>query len=269
MKKILEIRNFCLKELKYNKDLLQHINLNIYEAQTLGLIGQSGSGKTMCAKSIMRLQTEENDLQTTGQLNWNGANLLDLSEQEMCSIRGDQIAYICQNPMNSFNPTITIAKQMIEGFTTHQSISKTDAKKQAIKLLEKVGFEDAPRQIDLYPHEFSGGMLQRAAIAIALINRPKLILADEITTSLDICVELQILDLLKKLKQEYNLSILFITHDLSLAKYFCDTISVMYNKEIIESKPTNDLFENPSHPHTKDLIDSILDFKERSQHVTV
>lgn len=263
MKEILRIENLNVKKNKNNQDILNNIFLAINEAQIMGLIGQSGSGKTMCAKSILQLHSNTSTFKTTGRILWRGCNLLELNEKQMCKIRGSQIAYICQNPMNSFNPTRKIASQMIEGFTIHQNISVKAAKKKSIELLDKVGFENPEKQIDLYPHEFSGGMLQRVAIAIALINKPTLILADEITTSLDICVELQILDLLKRLKKEYNLSILFITHDLALAKYFCDTISVMYQKNIIETNETERLFDAPVHNHTKELIDSILNFKSR------
>lgn len=263
MTPLLHVKNLKVYCNTHNTFILEDLDLTIEKGQIMGLIGQSGSGKTMCAKSILQLHAPLNNFTITGQILWGENNILTFNEKQMCTIRAKEIGYICQNPMNSFNPTRTIASQMIEAYQTHKNIKKLEAQKCAIDLFIDVGITDATSSIHLYPHEFSGGMLQRAAIAMALTHNPKLILADEITTSLDICIKLQILDLLKKLQKKYSLAILFITHDLSLARYFCDTISVMHQKTMVESNSTNALFENPQHKHTKELIDSILTFNDR------
>lgn len=224
--------------------------------EVMGVVGESGSGKSVEAYSIIGLLQSPGKV-IGGSIEFEGQNVLEFSDEEMRQFRGNKVSMIFQNPMTCLNPVYTIGDQLMEALTCHdKSISKDAAKKRAIEMLELVGINNAERRIDQYPHEFSGGMRQRAMIAMALICEPKLLIADEPTTALDVTIQAQILELMKDLQKKENTAIIFITHNLGVVAEICDKVSVMYAGHIVEQGTVNEIFYNPKHPYTKGLLAS-------------
>jgi peptide/nickel transport system ATP-binding protein/oligopeptide transport system ATP-binding protein len=241
------------------------INLTINQGETLGLVGESGCGKSVTALSIMRLIPDPPGKIVDGEININGKNLLEISEKEMRKIRGKTISMIFQEPMTSLDPVFTIGHEITETVRLHNSLSKREAKNRTIEILKVVGIPDAEKRINNYPHELSGGMKQRAMIAMALSCSPALLIADEPTTALDVTIQAQILRLIDELKAKFNASVLLITHDLGVIAEMCDNVAVMYCGHIIEYTDINTIFRNPLHPYTEGLNKSIprLDVETR------
>ena len=232
--------------------------------EVMGVVGESGSGKSVEAYSIIGLLQSPGKV-IGGSITFEGEDLLSYTPEQMRQFRGNKVSMIFQNPMTCLNPVYTIGNQLTEALLCHDnSISKEEAWKKAVEMLEKVGINNAEKRIDQYPHEFSGGMRQRAMIAMALICKPKLLIADEPTTALDVTIQAQILELMKELQKEENTSIIFITHNLGVVAEICDWVSVMYAGKIIEQGRVNDIFYNPQHPYTKGLLASMPRLDEDS-----
>ena len=232
--------------------------------EVMGVVGESGSGKSVEAYSIIGLLQSPGKV-VGGSITFEGEDLLAYTPEQMRQFRGNKVSMIFQNPMTCLNPVYTIGNQLMEALTCHDNgISAQDARARAIEMLELVGINNAEKRIDQYPHEFSGGMRQRAMIAMALICRPKLLIADEPTTALDVTIQAQILELMKKLQQEEHTSIIFITHNLGVVAEICDRVSVMYAGKIVEQGKVNDIFYNPLHPYTKGLLASMPRLDEDS-----
>ncbi|MCG7344971.1 ABC transporter ATP-binding protein [Sporosarcina sp. ACRSL] len=236
---------------------IRDVSLQMKAGETVCIVGESGSGKTVTSKSIMRLIEYENGKIANGSISLDGIDLTNLSQRELRSIRGKKVAMIFQEPMSAFDPVFTIGKQIIETILEHKQSNKEEAKKRAIYLLKRVGISDAELRFNQYPNELSGGMLQRAMIAMALACGPDLLIADEPTTALDVTIQAQILQLLEELKEEFGMSILLITHDMGIAAEVADRIIVMYAGEIVEQAKTSQLFEVPHHPYTHGLLQSV------------
>ncbi|MDF2543665.1 MAG: nickel/peptide transporter ATP-binding protein [Herbinix sp.] len=240
---------------------LRGISFAIRENETLGLVGESGCGKSLTSKAIMGINDKK--CVTTGKITFQhdskSMNLLDLKfgGHEIRSIRGKNISMIFQEPMSSFSPLFTIGHQISEFVRLHMTKDKEKAKQIAIESMKRVGIANPEKRYNQYPHEFSGGMLQRALIAMSLVCNPKLLIADEPTTALDVTIQAQILELLKKLQKENNMAILYITHDLGTVAKICDRVAVMYLGKIVEVAPVVELFKNPQHPYTIGLLGSV------------
>ncbi|MDF1510098.1 ABC transporter ATP-binding protein [Robertmurraya sp. DFI.2.37] len=232
------------------------VTFSLNENESLGIVGESGSGKSVTATSILRLIPNPPGKITGGEIIFKGKNLLTLSNREIREIRGNEISMIFQDPSTSLNPVFTVGNQIIESIRTHKAVSKKEARELAIKMLELVGIPAPEKRIDMYPHEFSGGMRQRVMIAIALSCDPKLLIADEPTTALDVTVQAQILNLMKELQAKLNMSIIMITHDLGVVWETCDKIIVMYAGRVVESGTVAELYNNSLHPYTWGLLDS-------------
>ena len=240
------------------------IDFEIKRGETFGIVGESGCGKSVTAYSIMQLiERPQGDI-VSGSIEYRGDDgraidiaALDPNGTEMRNLRGNDIGMIFQEPMTSLNPIYTIGNQIIEAIILHQRVSKAEARKRAIELLDRVGLSDPHIQIDDYPHQLSGGMRQRVMIAMALSCNPRLLIADEPTTALDVTVEAQILDLMRDLQEEFDMSIVLITHNLGVVAEMCDRVMVMYLGKVIEEGSTVDIFYNPRHPYTRGLLASI------------
>ncbi len=231
------------------------ISFNIYDGEIVGIVGESGSGKSQSMLAIMGLLAQNG--KTTGSVEFKGKELVGLGSSNLNQIRGNEIAMIFQDPMTSLNPYLKISSQMTEILMLHKQISYKDALAESINMLEKVKIPDAKNRIHLYPHEFSGGMRQRVMIAMMLLTRPKLLIADEPTTALDVTVQAQILELLKDFRNELNMAIIFITHDMGVVANLCDRVNVMYGGNLMETATINEIFDTPMHPYTKALLNSI------------
>ena len=232
------------------------LSLDLYEGEVLGLVGESGCGKTMTALSIMGL-LPGNGRAVAGSINFEGKNLLQCSGEEMKKIRGGKIAMVFQEPMTALTPTMTIGRQISEAMEIHLALSREEARERALELLEHVGIPSPRARFDNYIHQFSGGMRQRVMIAIAFSCEPRLLLADEPTTALDVTVQAQILDLIKQLAQEAGMTALFITHDMGIVAGSCDRVAVMYAGRMVEVGPVDDVLLNPRHPYTQGLLGSV------------
>ena len=246
----IENLNIRLKQKKIIKD----VNIKIEDGEIVGLVGESGCGKSITALSILKLIDESVMKITSGKILFNKNNLLSKSEKDLKTIRGKEISMIFQEPMTSLNPVFSIGNQINEVLLIHEKLDNKVATERTIDLLEKVGIPDPQISIDKFPHQLSGGQRQRVMIAMALACRPKLLIADEPTTELDVIVQAQILKIIKSLKKEYNMSVLLITHDLGLVQDFCDKVNVMYDGMIVESAECSKIFQNPTHQYTKDLL---------------
>ena len=232
------------------------ISYEVHSGRTLGIVGESGSGKTVCSLTTLGL-TRNQGARVSGRILFEGRDLVALSDAELRAIRGNEIAMIFQDPLSSLHPFFKVGWQLIEAVRAHRDVSKSVARTRAIELLGLVGIPDPDRRVDEFPHEFSGGMRQRAMIAMALANDPKLLIADEPTTALDVTVQAQILALLERLQRELGMAIVIITHDLGVVAEMADEIAVMYAGRIVESASAESMFAGPEHPYTWGLLKSI------------
>ncbi len=234
---------------------VNHVSFNLRKGKTLGLVGETGAGKTTIASSILRVLPEPPAEVRSGEIILEGQDLMQLSEDEMCKVRGKRITMIFQDPMTALNPVMTVGRQISEVIALHDNVTKAEAKERACEMLEMVGIPAA--RYNEYPDQFSGGMRQRVVIAIALACNPDLLLADEPTTALDVTIQAQVLDLIRELNSVKKTSMILITHDLGVVAEMCDDVAVVYAGEIIECGTLQDIFKNPKHPYTKGLFDSI------------
>jgi oligopeptide/dipeptide ABC transporter ATP-binding protein len=232
------------------------VSFYIDRGELLGLVGESGCGKSITALSIMRLIAPPGKI-VGGEISFDGRNLLKLSDSEMRAIRGDDIAMIFQDPMTSLNPVFTVGEQIAEALRLHRKLSRKAARAGAIEAMREVSIPDPARRIDDYPHQLSGGMRQRVMIAMALACDPKLLIADEPTTALDVTIQAQILELLNELRKNRDLGVLLITHDLGVVAEVADRVAVMYTGRIVEESPVEELFARPRHPYTEGLLRSV------------
>uniref|UniRef100_A0A832ID99 ABC transporter ATP-binding protein n=2 Tax=Pseudothermotoga TaxID=1643951 RepID=A0A832ID99_9THEM len=257
-KPVLSVKN--LKTYFYTEDgivkAVDGVDFDVYQGETLGIVGESGCGKSVTALSILRILDEKGKI-VEGQVLLDGVDLTKIEEQEMRKIRGKDIAIIFQEPMVALNPVFTIGNQIMEAIMLHQKVDEKTARNMAIELLRKVGIPEPEKRIDQYPHELSGGMRQRAMIAMALSCKPKVLIADEPTTALDVTIQAQIMELMKELQREYGMAIMLITHDLGLIAENADRVVVMYAGKVVEYADVKTLFNDPKHPYTWGLLHAI------------
>ena len=259
---LLEVKNLRINFKTYAGlvQAVRGVDFTLAKGETLAIVGESGSGKSVTSNALMRLIPQPAGRYEDGQILFEGKDLLKLSEREMESIRGNEIAMIFQDPMTALNPTMRVGKQIMEVILTHKKgVSKEAAKQRAIELLAEVGIPDPERRFKQYPHEFSGGMRQRVVIAIALAAEPKILIADEPTTALDVTIQAQILELMKKIQEKNGNAIIFITHDLGVVANVADRVAVMYAGQIVEYGSSHDIFYNPKHPYIWGLLGSMPD----------
>jgi len=268
VKKVLEVKN--LEVVYETRDGVVHalndINLTLGEGQALGLVGETGAGKTTLAKSIMRLIPAPPGNIRRGEILYNGENLLAFSKERMQSVRGKEISLIFQDTMTSLNPVMTVGDQIAEAVSAHNGVSKSEAMQKAQEMLELVGIQ--PERYGDYPHQFSGGMKQRVVIAIALSCNPKVLIADEPTTALDVTIQAQVLEMLQALRQKFDTTLLLITHDLGVVAQNCQYVAVIYAGEIVEYGPVNWVFKHMQHPYTIGLFSSIPDLNKDVHRLT-
>ena len=264
-KKLLEVKDLSVSFNTYAGEVqaLRGISFSVDRGETLAIVGESGSGKSVTVQTIMRLIPMPPGEIKNGEILFEGEDLVKASIERMRELRGGKIGMIFQDPMTSLNPTIKVGKQIMEGILIHKNVTKEEAKQQAIEMLRKVGIPKPEERFEQYPHEFSGGMRQRAVIAIALSCEPDLLICDEPTTALDVTIQAQILDLINELKKELNIAVILITHDLGVVAETADRVIVMYAGEKLEEAPVRELFKNPKHPYTWGLLKSLprLDMK--------
>lgn len=264
MSNLLEVNSLNV-QFNYEETTVQavkNVSFELRKKHILGIVGESGSGKSITAKSILGLLPDYPDHTLTGEIIFNGQSLTNLSTSALQQIRGKDISMIFQDPLSSLNPRLTIGKQITEVLFQHKRVSKSEAKSMTIDILEKVGIKHATRQFDAYPHELSGGMRQRVMIAMALILKPQILIADEPTTALDASTQNQLLQLMKSLYEYTETSIIFITHDLGAVYQFCDDVIVMKDGSVVESGTVESIFKSPQHTYTKRLIDAIPDIHQ-------
>ncbi|MGM0874615.1 MAG: ABC transporter ATP-binding protein [Bacillota bacterium] len=259
MEKILEVKDLNISFHTFGGEVqaIRGVNFDLFKGETLAIVGESGSGKSVTTKSIMRLLPESNSEIKAGEILFDGKDIAKLSNKAMQKIRGKDISMIFQDPMTSLNPTMKVGKQIMEPIVKHQNISKSAARERAIDLLRLVGIPQPETRFNQYPHQFSGGMRQRVVIAIALACNPKVLIADEPTTALDVTIQAQILELMKDLQKKIDTSIIFITHDLGVVANVADRVAVMYGGKIVETGTVDEVFYNPQHPYTWGLISSM------------
>ncbi|MDH5484559.1 MAG: ABC transporter ATP-binding protein [Gammaproteobacteria bacterium] len=255
-KPLVQIDNLSVhfKSQQQRVEAVNNISFNIMPGQNIALVGESGSGKSVTALSLLRLHDANITDYASGKIMFAGNDLLACAEADIRAVRGRDIAMIFQEPMTSLNPVFPVGQQIVESIMLHQAVDKTQARQRAVQLLDRVGIPDPQRQIDSFPHMLSGGQRQRVMIAMALACEPKLLIADEPTTALDVTIQKQILELLAEIQQEFNMSILLITHDLNLVRHYSEYVCVMRQGEIVEQKNTQDLFNNPQHEYTQQLL---------------
>ena len=244
---------------------VEGVSFSLGAGQTIGIVGESGSGKSVTCYSLLDLIPQPPGKIHSGEAIFDGIDLLKSSERELRGIRGKRISMIFQDPMTSLNPYLRISKQLTEPLEIHEGLTGSEALKRAIESLEEVGIPEASKRIHSYPHEFSGGMRQRVMIAMALITRPEILIADEPSTALDVTVQKQVLDLLNERQKALGLSIILITHDLAVVSESCEVVHVMYAGRIVEQAPTTDLFTNPQHAYTRALLKSIPATHQRGE----
>ncbi len=257
--KILEIKNLSVKfqnEKGRNIHAVRDVSFSMYRGKIFGLVGESGCGKSVTVKTILRLH-DKKSTRFEGEILYEGQNILGYSEKELAKIRGNNISMIFQDSMTSLNPLLNVGGQITEVLVKHRNINKADAKKLAIEIMTQVGINSPEMRFKQYPHEFSGGMQQRIMIAIALACEPEVLLADEPTTALDVTIQAQILRLMRQIRDEKNMSVLMITHDLGVVANICDEIAVMYAGNIVEYAEVKTLFKNPLHPYTQGLLNAM------------
>jgi oligopeptide transport system ATP-binding protein len=254
MTAILEVQDLTTRFATPDGEVLaaDHVSFTIGPGESLGVVGESGSGKTQVFLSIMGLLAK-NGL-STGSVRYRGREILNLPPKQLNEVRGEKISMIFQDPMTSLNPFLKISRQMTEVLREHKGIDDAAARKRGVEMLQLVGIPEAARRFDMYPHEFSGGMRQRVMIAMALLCEPDLLIADEPTTALDVTIQAQILDILRRLQRELGMAIALITHDLGVVAGLCERVMVMYAGRAVELAPAGDLFARPQHPYTKGLL---------------
>jgi peptide/nickel transport system ATP-binding protein len=255
---LLDIKHLNVRFVNGSKEVqvISDLSLSLGRRETLGIVGESGSGKSVTSLAIMRLLPAA-AAKISGEILFEGTDLLQLSEREMQSVRGDKIAMIFQEPMTSLNPIHQVGKQIAESVRLHSKATKKEALAKAQQFLELCGIPDPAQRMKEYPHQLSGGMRQRVMIAIALASNPDLLIADEPTTALDVTIQAQILELMKSIKRDRDMSIIMITHDLGIVYDFCDRVAVVYTGEVVETAPVKELFSNPLHPYTEGLIGAL------------
>ncbi|WP_026073597.1 ABC transporter ATP-binding protein [Robertmurraya massiliosenegalensis] len=246
------------------------IEFEVHEGEILGIVGESGCGKSVTSQSVLRLYDEKHEVEYEGEINFKGMNLLELSLSKMQNIRGNEISMIFQDPLSSLNPVYTIGYQIAESIILHQEVSKKEANEKAVEVLRLTGIPAPEKRVNEYPHQLSGGMRQRVMIAMTLACQPKLLIADEPTTALDVTIQAQILDLIVEMQTKFKMGVMFITHDLGVVAEICTRVVVMYLGQIIEEANVESLFENPLHPYTKGLMRSVPQIDgDRSQELYV
>ena len=256
---ILEVNN--LKTYFHTRDgivrAVDGVSFPVEKGQTVGIVGESGSGKSVTCYSLLGLIPTPPGKVEDGSAIFDGTDLLKCTEDDLCNIRGKRISMIFQDPMTCLNPYLRISTQITEPLRIHMGMDKKTAKNEAVNALREVGIPEPEKRVDMYPHEFSGGMRQRAMIAMALITKPEILIADEPTTALDVTVQKQILELIKSRQRELGTSVIFITHDLAVISEICDEVNVMYAGKIVERATSKELFSNPLHAYTRSLLQSI------------
>ncbi|EWG09517.1 ABC transporter ATP-binding protein [Cytobacillus firmus] len=259
MEKVLEVKDLHVTFTTYGGEVqaVRGVSFDLFKGETLAIVGESGCGKSVTSQSIMRLIPSPPGRIADGAVLFKGKDLTKLKESEMRDIRGADISMIFQDPMTALNPTITIGEQIIEGIMQHETISRQDARKKALEMLNLVGIPNPSERLKHYPHQFSGGMRQRIVIAMALVCEPEVLIADEPTTALDVTIQAQILDLFKDIQKKTGVSIIIITHDLGVVAQVADRIAVMYAGKIVEAGERREIFYNPQHPYTKGLLNSV------------
>jgi len=267
MEKILRVNNLHLSFLTNDKvfEAVKGVTFDVHKGETLGIVGESGSAKSVTARSIMKLLPSPPSLMTEGSIEFSGNPISTYTDHKMEGIRGKDISMIFQDPMTSLNPTIKVGKQIDETLQKHQKLSSSEARKKSIQMLELVGIKNAEERYSQYPHEFSGGMRQRVMIAMALACQPKLLIADEPTTALDVTIQAQILRLMKKMQKQFGTSIILITHDLGVVAGMCDRVVVMKEGEVVEQNETEKIFSAPQHPYTKKLLNALPLINEKKE----
>ena len=265
--KLLEVKNLSTNfyTIEGVVKAVDNVSYDLEEGETLGLVGESGCGKSVSALSVMRLIPWPPGKIESGEVLFQGENLLDMDNSEMRSIRGNKIAMVFQEPMTSLNPVLTVGRQLTETLELHMKMGKDDANKRAIELIELVGISDADRRLSQYPHQFSGGMRQRIMIAMALSCNPKLLIADEPTTNLDVTIQAQILEVMEKVIEETKTAMVIITHNLGVVARYADTVNIMYAGKIVESGTCEEIFKNVSHPYTEGLLQSVPRLDARAE----
>ena len=262
MSHLLEVKNL---DVKFDTDegritAVENISLSVDQGEVLGIVGESGSGKSVTAKSIMKLNPGNTSYNEDAEIILDNENVLQFtSKQDLKKIRGGKVSMIFQEPMASFAPAIKIGAQMVEQLLIHKNINKDEAKSISINMLKRVGIADAEKRFNQYAFELSGGMRQRAMIAMALSTMPKLLLADEPTTALDVTIQAQVINLIKDIIKEYQMGVIFITHDLGVIAQVADHVAVMYLGSVVEKGPVNEILKNPKHPYTKGLLQALPD----------
>jgi oligopeptide/dipeptide ABC transporter ATP-binding protein len=268
MENILEVKNLHVSFDTYGGEVqaVRGVSFDLKKGETLAIVGESGSGKSVTTRALAKLIPSPPGRIKEGEILFEGKDLAKLSEREMQKIRGKDISTIFQDPMTSLNPTMKIGTQVMEGLLKHHKISKKEARKRTLELLDLVGLPEPEKRIDQYPHQFSGGQRQRIVIAIALACGPKILIADEPTTALDVTIQAQILELMKEIQKKVDSSIIFITHDLGVVANVADRVAVMYAGKIVEIGTADEIFYNPKHPYTWGLLGSMptLDNEEES-----
>ena len=262
MSHLLEVKNL---DVKFDTDegritAVENISLSLDQGKVLGIVGESGSGKSVTAKAIMQLNPGNTNYNDDAEIILDNENVLRFtSKDDLKKIRGGKVSMIFQEPMASFAPAIKIGAQMVEQLLIHKDINKNEAKEISINMLQRVGIADAEKRFNQYAFELSGGMRQRAMIAMALSTMPKLLLADEPTTALDVTIQAQVINLIKDIIQEYQMGVIFITHDLGVIAQIADDVAVMYLGSVVEKGPVNKILKNPKHPYTKGLLEALPD----------
>jgi oligopeptide/dipeptide ABC transporter ATP-binding protein len=256
---LLEVRNLKTYFISKHRTVkaVDGVDFTVYKGKVLGIVGESGSGKSMTSLSIMRLIPPPYGKIVEGMVKFEGVNLAELSEKKMNDIRGNKISMIFQEPMSALNPVLKIGVQVDEVLIRHKNLSKSEARRKSIQLLQSVGFPRAEEVVNDYPHQLSGGMRQRAMIAMAMACEPSVLIADEPTTALDVTIQAQVLDLMRDLKDQTGTAIVLITHDLGVVADMADDMIVMYGGQVVESGSADDIFNTPLHPYTRALMDSI------------
>lgn len=255
---ILEVKNLEVKftNKKIELEAIRDISFNISKQETVGIVGESGSGKSLTVKSIMHILPNNAHI-SSGSISFEGNDITNIDNKAFRNILGNEMSMIFQDPMTALNPLKTVGYHIIEVLMRHQNMNKQEARKRSIELLEMVEIPNSKDRIDEYPHQFSGGMRQRVMIALALANNPKILIADEPTTALDVTIQAQILKLLKNLQKEYGMTIILITHDLAVVYSMCNNIIVMYGGKIMEKGTKEEIFNSPKHPYTIALLNSL------------